>query len=152
MDSDSFVLAMQLVVLYVPGVQELFHVQSPDVIDWTVAALFAAIIFSVIETGKYITSKIKKPPFKRKLNCTTAFAPEISGLHIFNWVHRFGYFPSAPRKVFKQVAKTCEAFEDSKCMYSQLGINYHSLFSCDTILQKPILLSLNDQSRAKRKK
>jgi P-type Ca2+ transporter type 2C len=53
-------LAMQLVVLYVPGVQELFHVQSPDAMDWAVAALFAAIIFSVIETGKYVTSKIKR--------------------------------------------------------------------------------------------
>jgi len=49
-----------LVVLYMPGVQELFHVQSPDVMDWTVAALFAAIIFSVIETGKYVTSKIRR--------------------------------------------------------------------------------------------
>jgi Ca2+-transporting ATPase len=53
-------LAMQLVVLYVPGVQELFHVQSPDAMDWAVAALFSAIIFSVIETGKYFTSKIKR--------------------------------------------------------------------------------------------
>jgi Ca2+-transporting ATPase len=54
-------LAMQLVVLYVPGFQELFYVQSPDVTDWAIAGLFAAIIFSVIETGKYVTSKIKKP-------------------------------------------------------------------------------------------
>ena len=59
-------LAMQLVVLYVPGVQELFHVQSPSVMDWIVAALFAAIIFSVIETGKYFTSKIKRPLVQKK--------------------------------------------------------------------------------------
>jgi len=59
-------LAMQLVVLYVPGVQELFHVQSPDVMDWTVAALFAAIIFSVIETGKYFTSRIKRSVVQKK--------------------------------------------------------------------------------------
>jgi len=59
-------LAMQLVVLYAPGVQELFHVQSPGVIDWAVAALFAAIVFSIIETGKYFTSRIKKPVVQKK--------------------------------------------------------------------------------------
>jgi Ca2+-transporting ATPase len=58
-------LEMQLVVLYLPGVQELFHV-VPAVMDWIVAALFAAIIFSVIETSKYITSKIKKPVVQKK--------------------------------------------------------------------------------------
>jgi Ca2+-transporting ATPase len=49
--------ALQLFILYVPGVQAVFDVQSPEPMDWAIAALFAAIVFSVLETGKYITSR-----------------------------------------------------------------------------------------------
>ena len=53
-------LALQMVVLYVPGVQALFHVQSPTLTDWAVAALFSGLIFSVLEIGKYVTSRGRK--------------------------------------------------------------------------------------------
>ncbi|MGE5187533.1 MAG: cation transporting ATPase C-terminal domain-containing protein, partial [Betaproteobacteria bacterium] len=59
-------LAMQMVVLYMPGVQELFYVQSPDFMNWSVAALFAIIIFTVLETGKYVTSKFNRPTVQKK--------------------------------------------------------------------------------------
>lgn len=49
--------ALQLLILYVPGIQNIFDVRSPELIDWAIAALFAGIVFSVIETGKYIASK-----------------------------------------------------------------------------------------------
>jgi Ca2+-transporting ATPase len=52
---SSFVL--QLFILYTPGVQNVFDVQSPGLIDWAIAALFAAIIFSVLEIGKFVACK-----------------------------------------------------------------------------------------------
>jgi Ca2+-transporting ATPase len=52
--------ALQLVVLYTPGVQELFDVQTPGLIDWVVAALYAGIVFTTLEVGKYVTSRRKK--------------------------------------------------------------------------------------------
>jgi len=52
--------ALQLVVLYTPGVQELFDVHTPELIDWAVAALYAAIVFTTLEVGKYVTSRRKK--------------------------------------------------------------------------------------------
>ena len=33
--------ALQLVILYVPGLQSLFDVHMPELIDWAIAALFA---------------------------------------------------------------------------------------------------------------
>jgi Ca2+-transporting ATPase len=51
--------ALQLVILYVPYLQGLFDVHAPELIDWVVAVLFAGIIFSVIEIGKYVTSRRK---------------------------------------------------------------------------------------------
>jgi Ca2+-transporting ATPase len=51
--------ALQLVILYVPGLQSLFDVHAPELIDWAIAALFAAIIFGVLEIGKYVTSRRK---------------------------------------------------------------------------------------------
>jgi len=56
---SSFVL--QLFVLYTPGIQNLFDVNSPELVDWGIAVLFAAIVFSVLETGKYVASKRRKP-------------------------------------------------------------------------------------------
>jgi Ca2+-transporting ATPase len=49
--------ALQLVILYVPGLQVLFDVHMPELIDWATAALFAGIVFATIEIGKYITSR-----------------------------------------------------------------------------------------------
>ncbi len=52
--------ALQLVILYVPGLQVLFDVHQPEMIDWAVAALGGAIIFATIEIGKYVTSRRKQ--------------------------------------------------------------------------------------------
>jgi len=53
-------LAMQLAVLYIPGVQGLFDVTYPDAFDWIVAITSTLIVFFSIETGKYIASKRRK--------------------------------------------------------------------------------------------
>ena len=37
--------ALQLVILYLPGLQPLFDVHTPELIDWAIAALSGAIIF-----------------------------------------------------------------------------------------------------------
>jgi P-type Ca2+ transporter type 2C len=52
--------ALQLVVLYTPGVQELFDVTTPTLTHWAVAALYSGIIFSSLEIGKYLTSRRRK--------------------------------------------------------------------------------------------
>lgn len=52
--------ALQLLILYVPGIQSIFDVRSPELIDWAIAALFAGIVFSALEIGKYIASKRRK--------------------------------------------------------------------------------------------
>jgi len=49
--------ALQLVVLYTPGIQTLFDVHTPRVVDWAIAMLFAFVIFSVLEIGKYVASR-----------------------------------------------------------------------------------------------
>jgi Ca2+-transporting ATPase len=49
--------ALQLVILYVPGLQSLFDVHMPELIDWAIAALFGAIVFATIEIGKFVSSK-----------------------------------------------------------------------------------------------
>jgi Ca2+-transporting ATPase len=52
--------ALQLVILYVPGLQPLFDVHTPELVDWAIAAGFGAIIFSTLEIGKYVTSRRRK--------------------------------------------------------------------------------------------
>jgi len=52
--------ALQLLVLYAPVLQGIFDVNSPELIDWGIAALLAAIVFSVLEIGKYVASKRRK--------------------------------------------------------------------------------------------
>jgi Ca2+-transporting ATPase len=52
--------ALQLVILYVPGLQVLFDVHSPEFIDWAIAGLFAGAVFTAIEVGKYIAGKREK--------------------------------------------------------------------------------------------
>ena len=53
-------LALQLFVLYTPGIQGIFGVHSPEPLDWAFAILFAAIVFSSLEIGKYFASKRRK--------------------------------------------------------------------------------------------
>ena len=52
--------ALQLVILYMPGLQVLFDVHMPELIDWAIAALFAGIVFATLEVGKYLTSTKQK--------------------------------------------------------------------------------------------
>jgi len=52
--------ALQLVILYAPGLQSIFNVHTPELIDWGIATLFGAIVFSIIEIGKWVTSRAKK--------------------------------------------------------------------------------------------
>jgi P-type Ca2+ transporter type 2C len=49
--------ALQLFILYAPGVQTIFDVHMPEAIDWGIAALFGAIVFGVLEIGKYVACK-----------------------------------------------------------------------------------------------
>lgn len=56
--------ALQLFVLYTPGVQGIFGVHSPEPVDWGIAVLFAAIVFSVLEIGKYVAS------IRRNVKCS----------------------------------------------------------------------------------
>jgi Ca2+-transporting ATPase len=49
--------ALQLVVLYTPGLNTAFNVTPPEPLDWAFAILFSAIIFCTLETAKYVASK-----------------------------------------------------------------------------------------------
>jgi Ca2+-transporting ATPase len=53
-------LALTLIVLYVPVIQVLFDVTTPQLMDWAIAALLAAIVFSSLEIGKYVSSRRTK--------------------------------------------------------------------------------------------
>jgi hypothetical protein len=35
----------------------LFDVHTPELIDWAIAGLFAAAVFTTLEVGKYATSR-----------------------------------------------------------------------------------------------
>ena len=52
--------ALQLVILYTPGVQAIFGVNAPELIDWALAILFAGISFAVLEIGKYVACRRRK--------------------------------------------------------------------------------------------
>jgi Ca2+-transporting ATPase len=52
--------ALQLIILYVPDLQSIFGVHTPELIDWGIAALFGAVVFFTIEIGKWIKKKKKK--------------------------------------------------------------------------------------------
>jgi Ca2+-transporting ATPase len=52
--------ALQLVVLYTPGLNVLFDVNAPELIDWAFAVLFTAIVFIALETGKHIASRRRR--------------------------------------------------------------------------------------------
>jgi Ca2+-transporting ATPase len=56
--TSSFLL--QLVVLYVPGLNTAFNVSAPELLDWGFAVLFTAITFGSLELGKYIAMKRRK--------------------------------------------------------------------------------------------
>ncbi len=49
--------ALQLIILYTPGLQVLFDVNSPQLIDWAIAGLFAGAVFTALEVGKTISSR-----------------------------------------------------------------------------------------------
>lgn len=51
---------LQLLVLYVPGLNSLFDVTAPEPLDWAFAILFTAITFGSLELGKYVASKRRK--------------------------------------------------------------------------------------------
>jgi len=53
-------LGLQLLVLYTPGVHQIFDVEPPEVQDWAIALLFTAIVFASLEIGKYVASKRRK--------------------------------------------------------------------------------------------
>jgi Ca2+-transporting ATPase len=59
--------ALQLVILYVPGLQSLFDVHMPELIDWVIAALFGSIVFATIEIGKYLSNRKKFKTLPRKV-------------------------------------------------------------------------------------
>jgi P-type Ca2+ transporter type 2C len=48
--------ALQLFVLYIPGVQSTFGLTTPGITHWVIALLSTAIIFSALEIGKYIAT------------------------------------------------------------------------------------------------
>lgn len=49
--------SLQLMVLYIPGLNSVFDVHAPEPLDWAFAVLFMATVFIALETGKYIASK-----------------------------------------------------------------------------------------------
>jgi len=52
--------ALQLLILYTPGAQVVFNVHMPEPLDWAVAALFGAIVFSIMEIGKFVASRRRR--------------------------------------------------------------------------------------------
>jgi len=52
--------ALQLFILYTPGIQGIFDVHAPEPMDWAIAVLFAAIVFATLEIGKYVAYKRRK--------------------------------------------------------------------------------------------
>ncbi|MBS7632597.1 cation-translocating P-type ATPase, partial [Candidatus Bathyarchaeota archaeon] len=52
--------ALQLVVLYTPGLNTVFNVGAPEPLDWAFAIAFTAIVFGSLEIGKYISSRKRK--------------------------------------------------------------------------------------------
>lgn len=50
-------MALQLFILYTPGVQVVFGVNPPELLDWAFAILFTIIVFGALELGKYVASK-----------------------------------------------------------------------------------------------
>ncbi len=55
---SSFML--QLVVLYVPGLNSAFSVTAPGALDWIFALSFAGLTFGSLEIGKHVASKKRK--------------------------------------------------------------------------------------------
>ncbi len=60
-------LIFQLVILYVPGLQVLFDVHSPELVDWAIAGLFAGAVFTALEIGKYVASRKRNVSFSKAL-------------------------------------------------------------------------------------
>ena len=52
--------ALQLVVLYVPGLQTLFDVHTPELSIGQLLHCLQAIVFAVLEIGKWVTSRRRR--------------------------------------------------------------------------------------------
>jgi Ca2+-transporting ATPase len=50
-------LGLQLMVLYIPALHDIFKVTYPQLFDWAVAIAFTLIVFFSIEIGKYVASR-----------------------------------------------------------------------------------------------
>ncbi len=59
--------ALQLVILYTPGLQSLFDVHMPELVDWAVAALFAGAVFAFVEIGKFVVFPKSKRSISKAL-------------------------------------------------------------------------------------
>lgn len=51
---------LQMLVLYTPGIQGIFGVTSPEPIDWAYAMLSTAIVFGLLEIGKFIAGRRRR--------------------------------------------------------------------------------------------
>jgi len=60
---SSFLL--QLIVLYVPGLNSAFGLSAPEPLDWGFAILFTAITFGSLETTKWIISRRGKEQVRK---------------------------------------------------------------------------------------
>lgn len=50
-------LALQLFILYMPGLQDAFDIASPGLQTWGIAILSVAVVFGLLELGKYVACK-----------------------------------------------------------------------------------------------
>ena len=50
-------LGLQLMVLYIPALHDIFKVTYPQLFDWAVAIAFTLTVFFSIEIGKYVASR-----------------------------------------------------------------------------------------------
>ncbi|MCW4025136.1 MAG: cation-translocating P-type ATPase [Candidatus Bathyarchaeota archaeon] len=50
-------LALQLIILYVPGLQGAFDIAPPTLEIWGVAGISVALVFGLLELGKYVAGK-----------------------------------------------------------------------------------------------
>jgi magnesium-transporting ATPase (P-type) len=53
-------MLLQLFVLYTPGIQGIFGVNSPGIVDWALAIVFTIIVFGSLELGKYVSNRRRK--------------------------------------------------------------------------------------------
>jgi magnesium-transporting ATPase (P-type) len=69
--------ALQLLILYMPGLQALFDVHIPEAVDWAIAALFGAIVFAAFE-NREICSFIEKKTMRQAQSFKTKLLDSVS--------------------------------------------------------------------------